>query len=68
MMTDTLLEQPNNTHRIDDIFNALKSIGDMDVTPLQSESWFDDQYASEQGPEYEIRLDESWLDDLIEAA
>jgi hypothetical protein len=40
----------------------------MDVNTLHDENWFDDQYMTVLGPEDEIQIDESWLDDLDEAA
>jgi hypothetical protein len=37
----------------------------MDIKPLRCESWFDDLY---DGPEDDTQIDESWMDDLDEAA
>jgi hypothetical protein len=40
----------------------------MDVKPLRGESWFTGIYMTGHGPEDEVDIDESWLDDLNEAA
>lgn len=68
MNDDNVSEHSNETHQIKAIYIALKSVGDMDTKSLRGESWFDDLYTNEHGPEFGIQIDESWLDDLDEAA
>jgi hypothetical protein len=68
MIVDTLLGNSRETHQIEAFYNALKSVGEMDVKPLRGESWFDGLYMTGHGPEDEVPIDESWLDDLNEAA
>jgi hypothetical protein len=68
MNYDTVSEHSSETHRIEAIYIALRSVGDMDTKSLRGESWFDDLYTNERGPEFDIQIDESWLDDLDEAA
>jgi hypothetical protein len=68
MNVENLLEDSTEKHRIESFYNALKSVGDMDSKSLHDASWFDDLYANEQSSLYEMHVDESWLDDLDEAA
>lgn len=68
MIVDTLLDYPSETHRIEAFYDALKLVGDMDIKPVRGESWFDDLYDSGYGPEDKTQIDESWMDDLDEAA
>jgi hypothetical protein len=65
MNVDTMLELSSEAARIAALKNALKSIGDMD---LSSDSWFDDRFMYNYGPEDEKSNDEGWMDDLDEAA
>jgi hypothetical protein len=65
MIVDGLLVYPSETNRIEAFNNTLKLVGDMDIKPLRCESWFDDLY---DGPEDDTQIDESWMDDLDEAA
>ena len=64
MSVDNLLDHSTEAHRIETFYNALNSIGDS----LDGESWFDDLYETYQGYEYEIHIDERWLDEPDEAA
>jgi hypothetical protein len=65
MITDNLLSE---THNIEVLYKALKLIGEMDVKAVRGESWFDDLYDADYNSEYEMPSDESWMDNLDEAA
>jgi len=68
MYVDTLFEQPSETKRIASYYKALMSIGDKDNTLIQRECQMDDSYETDWGSEIETSDDESWMDDLDEAA
>jgi hypothetical protein len=68
MIVNTLLDHSNETHRIEAFYNALKLVGEMDVKPPRDESWFDDLYDFNHGPEDNTSNDDGWMDDLDEAA
>jgi hypothetical protein len=68
MIAGSLLDHSSDTHKIEALYKALRLIGEIDVKPVRGESWFDDLYDADYGPEYEIQSDESWMDDLDEAA
>ena len=68
MYADTLFEQSSKTSRIAAFYKALLSVGDMDNKFLLRESQMDDTYETDCGPEVEISDDESWMNDLDEAA
>ena len=68
MIVDTLLDHSSEAHRILAFHNTLRLVGDMDVKPVHGEGWFDDLYVTDRGPEDETQDDESWMDDLDEAA
>jgi hypothetical protein len=57
----------SETHRIEAFYNALKSVGDMNVKSVRGDSWFDDLYSSEYTSSEEIQVDQGWMDDLDEA-
>jgi hypothetical protein len=67
MYDDTLLSSQSSTHRIEALYKALMSVGEMDVKPLRGDSWFDDLYVTGHGPEDDMN-NENWMDDLDEAA
>ena len=68
MYIDILLEQSSETNRIAAFYKALMSVGDVDNKTLLREYWMDDPYETDCGPEAKISDDESWMDDLDEAA
>jgi hypothetical protein len=68
MIVDTLLDHSSEAHRILAFYNALKLVGDMNVKSVRGESWSDDQYDNDQGPEDETQDGENGMDDLDEAA
>lgn len=68
MIYDTMSEHLSETHRTEAFYDTLKSVGTMDLASFNVESWFDDLFVTGYGPDYEIQIDESWLDDMDEAA
>jgi hypothetical protein len=68
MIVDSMLDHSSETHRIEAFYKALKMVGEMDVKSARCESWFDDLYDFNHGPEDNTSIDDGWMDDLDEAA
>jgi hypothetical protein len=68
MQVDTNFEQSIETYQNSVLYDALKSIGPMDIKSVHTENWFDDFDVTIYGPEIEFDDETSWMDDLDEAA
>jgi hypothetical protein len=68
MFVDFLLEQLRANCQVTVFEKELETVHFLRNEPLNGECWMDDLYDYSNGPEYESPDDESWMDDLDEAA
>lgn len=68
MIDDTLRERSCETNLIADSLTELRTSQVLKETLMHSECWMDDPNEAYGGPDDESQDDDSWMDDLDEAA